>query len=324
MSMSLLNPTLGAGDLISHVIPHDLFTLGPITFTNHMLMALVSAVVLVLVMLNVAKRIAVRADANTVDDYMTKGRVANIFEVILIFLREEMARPALGKLTDRYIGYIWTTFFFILFCNVLGLVPIGSLLGFVDPHLVHFGGTATGNIAVTATLAVISFVMILFVGIREHGLRYFLHFAPVPLWPLMKGASPGLMPVALLLILLEIVGAFIKPFALCMRLFANMLAGHLVLAALVGMIFLAKSAAVQGGVAIPVVLGATAMSGLELFVAFLQAYIFTFLTVLFIAQGAVHEHDDHPHEPHDEHEHLPLNMHQASETEPDVKKVAVI
>jgi F-type H+-transporting ATPase subunit a len=107
-----------------------------------------------------------------------------------------------------------------------------------------------------------------------------------------------------------------------MRLFANMLAGHLVLGALVAMIFLADSVAVQGGVAIPVVLGATAMSMLELFVAFLQAYIFTFLTVLFIAQGAIHEHEDHPHEPNDEHEHMPL--HEASETEPDTKKVAVI
>jgi len=91
-----------------------------------------------------------------------------------------------------------------------------------------------------------------------------------------------------------------------MRLFANMLAGHLVLGALIGLIFVAESYAIRGVIVVPSVLGALALSLLELFVAFLQAYIFAFLTVLFIAQGAVHHDDEHghEHEPHDEHEHL--------------------
>jgi F-type H+-transporting ATPase subunit a len=160
---------------------------------------------------------------------------------------------------------------------MLGLVPVGPILRFAggnDPHLEHWGGTATGNIAITAGLAAVSFVMIHGVGIKENGLKYFAHFNPGPAY-----MAPILVP-------LEVVGSLVKPFALAVRLFANMVAGHLVLAALLGLIFTFKSYGVAAGS----IFGAAALSMLELFVAFLQAYIFTFLTVLFIAAGSVHEH----------------------------------
>ncbi|MHC4993480.1 MAG: F0F1 ATP synthase subunit A [Planctomycetota bacterium] len=306
-----------ADDLLSHVLPHKLFDIGSISVSHHDLMLTVSAIVLAWVMLRAAKSIGVSGEG--ADAYLTKGRLAHVIEVILIFLREDMTRPALGKLTDRYIGYIWTVFFFILTINLLGMVPFGYAAHVVTwifgadtataMHMDHWQGTATGRLAVTGTLALCSMFMISFVGLKHGGMHYIAHHAPVPLWPVMKGAQPGMMPVALLLIVLEIMGAFIKPFALCMRLFANMLAGHLVLGALIGLIFIADSDLVRGFIVVPSVLGSLAMSLLELFVAFLQAYIFSFLTVLFIAQGAVHHHEDHDHEheefdPHDDLEHL--------------------
>lgn len=315
--------SLAAGSPLDHVLPHKLhheplFTVkvgGPelnnelfniydgvysFYITNHMLMVVVAAVVVLLLAFSSRKRIEVTG--TKVEDYVTKGRLSQTFEVLLTFLREEMVRPALGNLTDKYIGYIWTTFFFILTANLLGMIPLAELLDtFSDGRLRHIGGTATGNLAVTGVLAIVSFFMMLLSGVREQGLRYFAHFAPVPLWPVMKGASAGMLPVSLLLVLLEIVGAFVKPFALCMRLFANMLAGHMVLAALIGLIFLAATGmgtAGGYGVSVPVILFLVMISMLELFVCFLQAYIFTFLTVLFIAQGAVH-HDEHAHDKHE-------------------------
>lgn len=303
-------PFVAAADLMSHVMPHEiaegpLFTLnifpkhvdipffnihhGVYDFylTNHLLMTLVATALLLLVFPHVARR--VRTHGTGIGAYVTNGRLAQFFETICVFLRQEVARPALGHLTDRYIKYIWTTFFFVLFCNLLGMIPVGPILRFLagdNPHFEHWGGTATGNLAVTGGLALISFAMIHAVGVRESGLRYFAHFNPGP-WYM----APLLVP-------LEIIGALVKPFALAVRLFANMVAGHLVLAALLGLIFTFKNY----GVVVGSLFGAVALSLLELFVAFLQAYIFTFLTVLFIAAGAVHEHE-HDSENREHHAH---------------------
>ncbi len=280
---------LGSGDLLDHVKPTVLFSVGGFDVSNQALMVVVAAVLVVLVFSYVASCVCVRGDK--CEDYVTKGNVAQLFEVICVYLRDSVTRPALGKITDKYIGFIWTTFFFVLFCNLLGMVPfgpiarlVGGAVGAEHPqHLTHWGGTATANVNITAGLAVVAFFMIHFVGIREQGIRYFAHFNPGPMF-----MAPILVP-------LEIIGSLVKPFALCVRLFANMVAGHLVIAALLGLIVLAgeASAAMGYGVAVAAVLGATAISLLELFVAFLQAYIFTFLTVLFIASGAVHDHDEH-------------------------------
>lgn len=283
--------TLAEGNLLVHVLPHPVFEVAGLTVTNHMLMGLVAAALVLVTFSYVAAR--VRTSGEGVEAYVTRGRVAQMFEVICIYLRENVARPNLGDLTDKYIYYIWTVFFFVLFCNLLGLVPIGPIAGLImgDPAASHIAGTATSNLNVTGALALISFVAIVGVGVHEQGLRYFAHFAPVPFkpWPMI--------PLAVFLVVLEGAGLLIKVVVLAMRLFGNMLAGHLVLAAMIAMIFtFAKVSAATGyAVGVGVMIGATAISLLELFVSFLQAFIFTFLTVLFIAAGAV-QHGDHGHD----------------------------
>jgi F-type H+-transporting ATPase subunit a len=205
----------------------------------------------------------------------------NVVEAVLQFIREEVARPILGEHTDRYMPMLWTFFFFILTANLLGMIPLGAMAAPLDAHLQHIGGTATANLSVTAGLALCAFVFIHVSGIREQGAgHYFKNFVPaVPWW---------LFP---LFVLLEIIAAFVKPFALAMRLFANMLAGHVVLTVLVG--FGAAGLAIGGaflGVTAASLLGAVALSLLELFVAFLQAYVFTFLTTLFVGMAVHPEH----------------------------------
>jgi F-type H+-transporting ATPase subunit a len=192
-----------------------------------------------------------------------------------------VARPLLEEHTDRFIKFIWTVFFFVLTLNLLGMVPIGAITPWAFG--VHIGGTATANIWVAGTLALITLVMVVVNGVRIGRMDYIKHFCPGPLW-----MAPLLVPI-------EIFGLLAKIFALTVRLFANMVAGHLVLAVLLSFILAAGSAsAVMGlGVAVPVVLGSVALNMLEIFVAFLQAFIFTFLTVLFIGMSIVFHHEDH-------------------------------
>jgi F-type H+-transporting ATPase subunit a len=177
-------------------------------------------------------------------------------------------------------------FFFVLTVNILGLLPIPAVSSLFGLHL---GGTATGNIWVTATLALITMAMMVINGLRIGGKSYIAHFCPGPIW-----MAPLLVPV-------EIIGLIAKVFALAVRLFANMIAGHILLAVLLSFIMSAGSisAGLGLGVAVPVVLGSAAINLLELFVAFLQAFIFTFLTTLFIGMSVVFHHDEH-HEHHHE------------------------
>ncbi|WP_237607140.1 F0F1 ATP synthase subunit A [Roseimaritima sediminicola] len=310
----------GSHDPVDHVLPHPLhgdpfFTVnvpgvegdvpalhvydGHYSFyiTNHMLMTLVSAVVVVLVFWWVSRR--VRPSGGGIDAVQTRGRVAQLFETMCAFVRDEVARPNLGELTDKYIRYIWTIFFFILFANILGLVPFGPLVQAVAAlagdgeykeyaHLSHWGGTATSSIALNAVLAGLSFVAIIAIGIRESGAKaFFSHFNPV-------GWDAKMLPIGLAMYVLEWMGLIIKCVVLCMRLFGTMMAGHLVIAAFVFLIFAAAnvSTGLGYGVGLAVLLGCTALTLLELFICCLQAFIFTFLTVLFISAGAVH-HDEH-------------------------------
>jgi len=189
--------------------------------------------------------------------------VRSVVEIFVLFIRDEVARKALGHDADRYLGYLLTTFFFILTCNLLGLVPGMS--------------TATGSISVTAALAGMAFVMIQLAGMREHGIVGHV-----------KNLLPHGLPAWLVPILLpaEILGVFTKPFALCMRLFANMTAGHVVILSLVSLIFIMKTV-YFAAISIPLALFAYL---LEILVAFLQAFIFTLLTAYFIRMAAHPSH----------------------------------
>ena len=204
-----------------------------------------------------------------------RGTAANLFEMLVLFVRDELAIKNIGKEEGpRYTPYLLTAFFFILFMNLLGLFP--------------WMATATGNIAVTLALALCTFVITQVAGIRAAGFGGYLAH-------LTGGVAPWLWPI---MVPVEILGLFTKPFALTIRLFANMLAGHIVIFFLLGLIFMMNSAAV-GLVAVPFAMG---IYFLELFVAFVQAYVFTMLSALFIGMGvAMGHHHDHAHE-HGEHE----------------------
>jgi len=200
----------------------------------------------------------------------------NLVESVCVFLREQLAMPILHERTDRYIGFVWTVFFFVLSLNLLGMVPIEQTVVLLTGKENSPGGPATANIWVTGAMAIIAFFMTHISGIREQGFRrYMANFAPpVPLW---------LKPF---IYLLEIISSFVKPFTLAIRLFANMIAGHMVLASLLGLILIFKSY----GVAVASVLGVVALSFIELLIAFLQAYVFTLLSTLYIGLSTAPEH----------------------------------
>ena len=208
------------------------------------------------------------------------GPRQNILEMLVLFVRNEIAIPNIGKEEGpHYTPYLLSVFFFILTMNLLGLLPWAS--------------TATGNLAVTATLAACTFVLTQVASVRAAGvggyLKHLTGGAPWWIWPIM-------VPV-------EVLGLFTKPFALMLRLFANMLAGHIVLFSLLGLIFIIGHVAVAV-VAVPF---AIFIYLLELFVAFLQAYIFVMLSALFIGMGvAMGHHDEHAHEEHAAGEHEPV------------------
>lgn len=207
------------------------------------------------------------------------ARGGNMLETICQYLRKDIAEPMLGEYTDRFIPYIWSVFFFILTVNLLGLLPVAPLAALGG---LHIGGTATANIWVTATLAILTMLMMVVNGIRLGGKHYFAHFNPGPWW-----LAPLLIPV-------EIIGLISKIFALAVRLFANMVAGHIMLAVLLGFILSAGAASIAMGlgIAVPVVIGSVAITFLEILVAFLHAFIFTVLTTIFIGQSVVFHHED--------------------------------
>lgn len=268
-------PLIGGGaDPLLHVLPHEITKFGEFSFTNHILMMLVAAILLLIAVPLLAR-----------NKSLVPTGFRNFFEVLLQYIREEVARPLLGKATDKYIPILWTYFFFILTANLLGMIPFGAIAGLAtqDNHFAHYiGGTATGNFMITGGLAAVAFVYIHVSGMVEQGAgkywkNFFFGHAPLALSPLM-------IPI-------EAFGAVIKTAVLAVRLMANMAAGHIVLAVMGGF---AAAGMVQGGggyaISAVAILGSVAISLLELFVAFLQAYIFTFLVGLFIGMAI---HTDH-------------------------------
>ena len=189
-------------------------------------------------------------------------------EAMVLFVRDDVAIANIGHGGEKFVPLIETLFFFILYCNLLGLLP--------------WGATPTGNLAVTGGLALIAFLVIEISGFRALGPKGYLKtIVMVP--PGMTGIGAVIM--AFIMTPVELIGKVVKPFALCLRLFANMTAGHFVILSLVGLIFVFGSWVVAGGTVLFVLF----MLCLELLVAFLQAYIFALLTSVFIGLMQ-HEH----------------------------------
>jgi|SoiMethySBSTD1v2_1073268.scaffolds.fasta_scaffold10589_2 F-type H+-transporting ATPase subunit a len=216
------------------------------------------------------------------------GRYGNIVESILDFIRDQLTRPFMGHHGDKFVPLLAGFFTFILFANLLGLIPLFDMLdppggwaAISDPGHGHTSSTATGQLAITAALALCSFCCYHYLGIREqgHGLwGYFKNLFPhVPVFVI-----PIIVPV-------ELIAHLVRPCALAIRLFANMLAGHTMMAAILGFTYVFRPDFIVGGGAISIVsfLAVTALTFLELLVAFIQAFVFTFLTTVFLA-GAVH------------------------------------
>ena len=239
--------------------------LGPLSFqvTRFMVMELIVAVLIAAIIIPLARHISKYP--------VTRGAFFNAFEAMVLFIRDGVARPAIGGHdADQYLPYLWTVFLFVLGCNLLGMIPGGA--------------SPTGNVNVTAVLALGTFGVVLYTGMKKMGpLGYWIALVPkldVPKF--MKG------PMFLLMFFIEVAGLLIRHVVLSVRLFANMLAGHIVLAVILG--FILEAGGYFTYVVTPAsVMGVVALSLLELFVAFLQAYIFTFLSALFIG-SAVHPH----------------------------------
>ena len=232
--------------------------------TKFMVLELVAAVLILMIFIPLARKIA--------SGKPVKGRFLNLFEAMVMFVRDEMVRPAIGgKEADRFLPFIWTVFFFILFCNLLGMIP--------------WAGSPTGALGVTGAMALIAFCVVVGAGMKKFGaVKFWTGLVPHMELPFVLAVL--LVPMILFI---EVFGLFIKHTILAIRLLANMFAGHLVLAVIIGFIGVYASSPMWYGVMPASVLGATALSLLELFVAFLQAYIFAFLTALFIGMS-VHQH----------------------------------
>ncbi|MBN1393673.1 MAG: F0F1 ATP synthase subunit A [Pirellulales bacterium] len=203
-----------------------------------------------------------------------RGKFWNMIDAMVLFMRDAVARPSIGeKDAGRFLPYVWTIFFFVLACNLIGLLP--------------WTGSPTSSLMVTASLALLTFCAVLGAGVARFGpFGYMKSIVP----HMDAGGVLNLFLVPMLFAI-ETAGLCIKHFVLAVRLLANIFAGHLVLAVIVGFIgMVAQAAAVLcAGVTLSSVLGAVALSLLELLVAFLQAYIFAFLSALFIGM-AIHPH----------------------------------
>ncbi len=234
--------------------------------TKFMVLEVIAALLMIAIFVPMASRLRTLGP--------TRGRFWNALEILLLFIRDEIVRPAIGgKQADRFLPLIWNLFFFVLICNLLGLVP--------------WAGSPTGALAVTGTLAAITFGSVILTGMSVHGIGgYWLALVPHMEIPIFL--SVFVFP---LILILEVWGLVIRHAVLAVRLLANMFAGHFVLAVIIGFIGAAApaNALIWGGVTVFSILGAVGVCILELLVAFLQAYIFATLSSIFIGM-AIHAH----------------------------------
>ena len=240
------------GEMVEAGLPLDF------SITKSVFMMMLSVIVLLWVFLSLARSYK-RAGISE-----PRG-LQGFIEPVIVFIEEDVAIPNIGEEKyQRFMPYLLTVFFFILLNNLMGLIPFFP-----------FGANVTGNIAVTFVLASITFLITQFSSNRGHWQHVF-NTPGVPVW-----LAPIMIPV-------EIIGLFTKPFALMIRLFANITAGHIIVLSLISMIFIFKSLFV----AIPSLLMVLFMDCIELLVAFLQAYIFTLLSALFIGMAMPEHHHD--------------------------------
>jgi F-type H+-transporting ATPase subunit a len=275
---------------------HPLIHLPPIfgidmSVTKHVFMLWLVAAVLFALITFVVRR-SIRRNS------LVPTHGLGLLESIVEYVRDDVAKPSLGgKWTTMWAPYLLTLFFFILGANLIGLIPIFDSLALLDHYVlhtgpdsflkqvVHGGATATGNYNVTAGLAVITFVAIIIAGTKAHGfVKHWMNLVPHGLpWALY-----------ILLIPLEIISLFVRPFALTMRLAANMTGGHIAILAIMSFVFIFTEmlgtwvAGVGIGLTVSVPL-AVGITGLEMIVVLVQAYVFTLLSAVFMGM-AIHAH----------------------------------
>jgi len=292
-SLLMSGVTLAAGDPVGHVINHptlvteDGWWLWSAIQTNLVL----SGLILLAGWWFAAKQIRTGEESEGHDRYVTRNHAAGMIEVISLYLREEIVRPLLHERTDRFMPFLWTLFYFILINNLLGLIPMIDAWYLITDFRVHWypiGGTATQSIYVTAALAAVAFFVINIAGIRELGVWEYLKH--------LTGGAPWY--VAILMVPIEILSTIIKPVALALRLFANMTAGHILVATLFMFVGMGLKAGplIGAGVGVVSTVAAVAVYFLEIFVAFLQAFVFMFLTAVIIGQLSHHGEEHHEHE----------------------------
>ncbi len=232
-----------------------------LSLTRNVVQMIIALALLVWVMVYMAKKYKSGQGVTT-----APNGIQNLIEPIIAFVRDEVAKPNLGPKYKKYLPYLLTIFFFILINNLVGLIPGAA--------------NVTGNIAFTLVLSIVSFLVIL-ISTNKH---YWAHIfnPPVPV-----GVKPILIPV-------EILGVFTKPFALMIRLFANMIAGHIIIICLISLIFIfgSLSTYIGWGFSPLSIAFVVFIYFIELLVAFLQAYIFTNLTAVFIGQAFEGGHED--------------------------------
>ena len=256
------------------------------SITKHVFMLLLVATVVFLLVTTTVRRYLKQ-------DRLVPGGFMNALEFVVEFIRDSIVLPNVGaKYVRTWAPLVLTFFCFILAANMIGLIPIFEVVGLIDHYVlhtgehslvknvIHGGTTATGNFNVTAALATITFVSIIIAGTLAHGfIQHWINMVPHGLaWPLY-----------ILLIPIEVMGMFVKPFALTMRLAANMTGGHIAILAILSFVFIfteqfnaAAGIAVGIGASIPLAVG---INALEIIIVFVQAYVFTLLSAVFIGMA---------------------------------------
>lgn len=254
------------------------------SITKNVMTLFIVVILLMIVFINIAK-------AYTRRPGLAPKGMQSFFEPIIIFVRDDLAKPAIGHKYEKFMPYLLTVFFFIWFANMLGLIPFFP-----------GGANFTGNITITAALALLTFII---TTINGNG-HYWRHIF----------AMPG-VPAFVLVILtpIEILGMFLRPFVLMIRLFANISAGHIIALAFYSLIFIfGKGGEAIGtglGVSVVSILFTVFMFAMELLVAFLQAYVFTLLSAIYFGSAVEeHHHEEHEHDhAHGDHKHAVAAAH---------------